>query len=152
MDSVGFSGISAGLFREGTGITSIAAPANLEGSFLRKLASGISQDTNDNSADFIFVDTAATLIAPGLQRLGAPGPENLDGPNQRNAQLPVSLVDSTIAAGDPPNQVYNSGAPLLGGQAGTVSVRRNILNNTGVPVTPFAFPHPHPADTSVCAG
>ena len=42
----------------------------------RDLLTGYPKDTDDNVADFRYVDTNGTLNG-GQQRLGAPGPENL---------------------------------------------------------------------------
>src|SRR5205823_2147608 len=57
MDSAGFAGIAAGLFKEGTGIPNISAttPAG-QMTFYRDLISGSPQDTDANENDFIFAD------------------------------------------------------------------------------------------------
>ncbi len=48
-------------------------------------------DTNNNAADFIFVDTNGTSAGAG-QRLGAPGPQNLSSPIQRNSTFAATLA------------------------------------------------------------
>ena len=40
-------------------------------------------------------------------RLGAPGPENISGPIQRNASFAVNLLDPCVGASSPPNRVRN---------------------------------------------
>src|SRR5205807_5309601 len=109
LDAVGFGtnvnsgGTSNGvcdLFREGNTLPA-AAGSVLEYSFFRKLVSGTPQDTNDNSADFMFADTQGTATTMG-QQLGAPGPENKTSPIRRDSVLPVLLLDSTIVSSGVP--------------------------------------------------
>jgi hypothetical protein len=71
---------------------------------------GLPKDTNDNAADFIFVDTDGTS-AGAVRRLGAPGPENLASPIQRNALF--SLLNQVTVRGttleQPPSQPNGGG-------------------------------------------
>lgn len=140
MDSVGFAAVTAGLFKEGAGIPNItAATPTGQISFVRNLSSGQPQDTDMNQNDFIFVNTNAVTESLGsTPTLGAPGTQNLDSPIQRNAQLPVNLIDSTVAADAAPNQVQDA-TPVTNGANGTVSIRRNVVNNTGELVTRLRF-------------
>src|SRR4030095_12711058 len=83
--------------------------------------------------DFVFADPTATLTAAG-QRLGAPGPENLSSPIQRNATIKASLVAPCVSSSLPPNRVRTGS-----GNSGTLELRRKFTNNTGSPVTRLRF-------------
>jgi hypothetical protein len=97
------------------------------------------KDTDDNAADFIFVDTNGTSAGAG-QRLGAPGPENLSSPIQRNATIANALLDATVAKTSVPNQVRDfTSDPANNSTFGTLSLRRRFVNNTGAPVTRLRF-------------
>jgi hypothetical protein len=99
MDSVGFTGVPVGLFKEGAGIPPIAGAPTGQISFHRTQLSGTPQDTGDNAADFIFSDTVNEAL--GVQpRLGAPGPENLDGPIL-NTNIFVDRFNQTVASNAP---------------------------------------------------
>jgi hypothetical protein len=94
-------------------------------------------DANDNAADFIFADTAATLTPAG-QRLGAPGPQNSASAVGRNSTITPLLIDSNIGAPAAPNRVRNL-TPTTNGAFGTLSIRRRFVNNTGAPLTRLRF-------------
>jgi hypothetical protein len=133
MDSVGFASTPAGLFKEGTGIPDIAV-AGLQQTLFRNSASGSPKDTDNNVADFIFADPAGTLTAAG-QRLGAPGPENLDSPiHGTTGTVTLPPFDNSISQALAPNFVYDPTA-VANGTAGTLTVRRRLVNNTGAPLS-----------------
>ena len=82
--------------------------------------------------------------------LGAPGPENLASPIQRNGTLKVTLIDPVAGSTNPPNRVRdtlsytdtltpsapNGGAPAANPYTlGTLVLRRKFTNNTGAAVT-----------------
>jgi len=149
LDAVGFGtnvnggGTSNGvcdLFREGNTLPA-ASGSVLEYSFFRKLLAGNPQDTNDNSADFMFADTQGTATAMG-QQLGAPGPENKTSPIRRDSVLPVLVLDGTVASSGAPNR-FRDATPNMPnstvGAFGTLSFRRRIQNNTGGDVTRLRF-------------
>ncbi|HKG78793.1 MAG TPA: hypothetical protein VKA78_05225, partial [Pyrinomonadaceae bacterium] len=97
------------------------------------------KDTNNNAADFIFVDTNGTSAGAG-QRLGAPGPENLSSPIQRNATFAVNFLDVCVAGASPPNRVRDFTSDLANNSVfGTLDIRRTITNNTGANVTRLRF-------------
>jgi len=100
---------------------------------------GIPKDTNDNAADFIFVDTNGTSAGAG-QRLGAPGPENLASPIQRNSVISALLLDGAVSSGVAPNRFRNF-TPGSGSTSpfGTLDIRRKFVNNTGGNVTRLRF-------------
>ena len=53
--------------------------------------------------DFVFVDTTAANTVAG-QRLGAPGPQKLGSPIQRNSTITALLLDSNFGGPAPPNR------------------------------------------------
>lgn len=153
MDSVGFSTIAAGLFKEGNGIPAMTTQPTTNFSYYRDLCGkggsqtqlggcptlGQPKDSNDNATDFVFVDINGTSPTAGIQRLGAPGPENLSSPIERNSTIGGTLVDATKGQ-SAPNRVRD----LTPGSAststfGTLTLRKRIVNNTGGPVTRLRF-------------
>jgi len=99
---------------------------------------GLPVDTNDNQNDFVYADTSGTATPQG-QRLGAPGPENLGSPLNRNSTILTLLLDNNIGAPAPPNRVRDLSPQLPNATNGTLSVRRRFVNNTGAPVTRLRF-------------
>ncbi|HEY0100917.1 MAG TPA: lamin tail domain-containing protein, partial [Pyrinomonadaceae bacterium] len=145
-DAVGFD-INAGggnncdLLREGASLLSAGGSAS-EHSFARILTTGLPKETNDNATDFLLVTTTPAVgvgnnLTPAL---GAPGPENLAAPIQRNGTIKSSLVDGTVAASAPPNRV-RSGIiePGVPNAFGTLSIQRKFTNTLSVPVTRLRF-------------
>jgi hypothetical protein len=142
LDAVGFNNTGAALpllYREGTALTSAGANDG-QYAFLRKLNSGTPQDTGNNAFDFIFVSTNGASFGGVLSTLGAPGPENLSSPLQRNATIKASLVDTGAASTAPPNRVRDFTSDSANNSTlGTLDVRRRFKNNTGSPVTRLRF-------------
>jgi hypothetical protein len=152
LDAVGSTSEANTLYKEGTGYPALT-PFPIEASFYRDncgkggsittfgtcpLGSTV-KDTNNNAADFIFVDTNATSAGAG-QRLGAPGPENLSSPIERNASFTANLLDPCVAAASPPNRVRDfTSDPPNNSTFGTLDIRRTIINNTGGNVTRLRF-------------
>jgi len=127
LDAVGYSAAPA-LYREGAGFPGQDS-FNVDFSYYRNLANGgLPQDTDDNLADFLGVDTSGTPLSTG-QRLGAPGPENLSSPVQRNAQFSLALLDPGACQGCPPNRERDLTSPQ--GTFGTLIIRRTLVNLTG---------------------
>ena len=147
LDAVGSTSEANTLYKEGTGYPALT-PFSIDYSFYRdNCGKGGSittfgpctidtpKDTNNNAADFIFVDTNGTSAGAG-QRLGAPGPENLSSPIQRNASFAVNLLDTCVAAASPPNRVRDfTSDPPNNSTFGTLDIRRTVTNNTGGNVT-----------------
>lgn len=147
LDAVGSTSEANTLYKEGTGYPALV-PFSIDYAFYRDDcgksgsittfgACSIStpKDTNNNAADFIFVDTNGTSAGAG-QRLGAPGPENLSSPIQRNASFNVPLLDTCVAGSSPPNRVRDfTSDPANNSTFGTLDIRRTIINNTGGNVT-----------------
>jgi hypothetical protein len=153
LDAAGSTSEANALYREGAGYPAIAA-LNIDYAFFRDLcgkggsttqpggcpAGGLPKDTNDNGVDFVYVDTSGVNNGPGAQRLGAPGPENLSSPVQRNSSFSSPLLDSTVSASAPPNRVRDfTSDPANNSTFGTLEIRRRYTNNTGAPVTRLRF-------------
>ena len=151
MDAVGSTSEANTLYKEGTDYPALT-PFSIDYSFYRddcgKSGSittfgpcpiSTPKDTNNNAADFVFVDTNGTSAGAG-QRLGAPGPENLSSPIQRNASFAVNLLDICVGAASPPNRVRDfTSDPANNSTFGTLDIRRTIVNNTGGNVTRLRF-------------
>lgn len=145
LDAVGFQGITGTtLFNEGTALApSGGVRANGEYSFVRRMTpatSGLPQDTDDNEADFAFVSTTGAAFGGRQTTLGAPGPENLASPVNRNAGVAVTLLDPSAGSSAAPNRTRDLAAdPANGSSFGTMTVRRTVTNNTGAAVTRLRF-------------
>lgn len=151
MDAVGSTSEANTLYKEGTGYPALT-PFSIDYSFYRdncgKSGSittfgactvSTPRDTNNNAADFIFVDTNGTSAGAG-QRLGAPGPSNLSSPIQRNASFGTALLDSCVGGSSPPNRVRDfTSDPANNSTFGTLDIRRSVTNNTGGNVTRLRF-------------
>jgi uncharacterized repeat protein (TIGR01451 family) len=150
LDAVGFGSNTGGncdLLREGATLPD-ASGSTSEYSFVRKVDKGATEDTGDNSADFIVVSTTTAPVGSNTPTLGAPGPENSTG-----ARGPVpcseppgatrftrSRLDSTQNAATAPNLVRdNTSNPANNSTFGTIDFRRRFTNNTGAPVTRLRF-------------
>src|SRR6185436_16299951 len=87
------------------------------------------KDTDNNASDFFFVDTLGQNIGAGLN-LGAPGPQNLASPVQRNAQVPGALLDSSQSFENSPNRVRDNTPDIPNNSTfGTIEFRRRVVNN-----------------------
>ncbi|HKR61310.1 MAG TPA: lamin tail domain-containing protein [Pyrinomonadaceae bacterium] len=139
LDAVGFSGVADANFREGTGLSpAMGVGTATQFSFVRKLNAGPAQDTDDNAADFVFL----AVDQSGGAKLGAPGPENLGSPVQRNATIKASIIDPNCAGTGAPSSACARArdfTPVTNGPNGTLAVRRRFRNNTGQPVTRLRF-------------
>ena len=150
-DAVGSVGEANTLYKEGTGYPNLT-PFSIDYSFYRDncgKSGSIStlgvcpistpKDTDNNATDFIFVDTNGTSAGAG-QRLGAPGPENLSSPIQRNSVITENLLDSSDSKNNPPNRVRDfTSDPGNNSTFGTLSLRRRFVNNTGGNITRLRF-------------
>jgi hypothetical protein len=137
LDAVGTTSEANALYKEGAGLPPLI-PFSIDYSWYRNVPStgagaGLSQDTNNNVADFVFVDTNGTS-AGGGQRLGAPGPEGHNSPGHLSTgpALNVGLIDPGVAANASPNLVRDfTSDPPNNSTFGTISVRRRFTNTTG---------------------
>jgi hypothetical protein len=151
LDAVGSTSEANTLYKEGTGYPALT-PFSIDYAFARdecgKSGSittfgpctiSTPKDTNNNAADFVFVDTNGTSAGAG-QRLGAPGPANLSSPIQRNSSFTGALLDTCVASASPPNRVRDfTSDPPNNSTFGTLDVRRTFTNNTGGNVTRLRF-------------
>ncbi len=152
IDAVGSTSEANTVYKEGTGYPALT-PLSIDYSFYRDncgkqgaitgpglcTSGGFPIDTNDNASDFIFVDTNGTSAGAG-QRLGAPGPENMSSPIQRNSQYPSFFVDSNVSGASPPNRVRDfTSDPPSSSTFGTLSFRRRYVNITDDPVNRLRF-------------
>ncbi|HEY0727659.1 MAG TPA: lamin tail domain-containing protein, partial [Pyrinomonadaceae bacterium] len=142
-DAVGSSSEANTLYREGTGYPALI-PFSIDHSFVRKVPTagtgiGLPVDSDDNNADFLFVDTNGTSAGAG-QRLGAPGPENLSGPTTVGNGIGNTRLDPAQADVDSPNVHRDfTSDPPNNSTFGTISIRRTFTNNTGANITRLRF-------------
>jgi hypothetical protein len=170
LDALGPSQEPNTLYKEGAGVRNLDGNLNAAYAYVRRLpggcigtaadqvdsncASAVSirdtgespaafpQDTNDNRADFIFVEPSGVTLntEPGPQaRVGAPGPENLTSPIVRNASMKIELVDPNACISCSPNQVRDLTSAPPSAPFGSLFIRRKIVNNTGANVTRLRF-------------
>jgi hypothetical protein len=151
LDAVGSTAEANTLYKEGTGYPALT-PFSIDYSFYRDTCGkggsittfgpcpiSTPKDTNNNAADFVFVDTNGTSAGAG-QRLGAPGPENLSSPIQRNASFAGNLLDPCVGSASPPNRVRDfTSDPPNNSTFGTLDIRRTVVNNTGGNVTRLRY-------------
>jgi len=152
IDAVGSSSEANALYKEGTGYPALTT-FNLDYSFVRDTCgkggdtsnlgpctlNGQPKDTDNNAADFFFIDTMGTNAGAG-QRLGTPGPQPLFTPVERNSSMSVSLLDTCVTQSTAPNRVRDL-TPDVGNNStfGTLDIRRTVTNNTGVSVSKLRF-------------
>ncbi|MDT7605283.1 MAG: hypothetical protein QOF61_3280, partial [Acidobacteriota bacterium] len=147
LDAAGFSTLTtpqADLFREGAGLTS---PGNVDGeySYVRNLVTGLPKDTNNNSADFVFVSTNGGVYGGVPSVLGAPGPENAGSPLQRTSTVKATFIDPscTVTSSTPGDACARyrdtTADDANNSHFGTLGVRRRFTNNTGANVTQLRF-------------
>ncbi len=152
LDAVGSTSEANTLYKEGTGYPALT-PFSIDYAFYRDNcgkqgsittlgvcpSGGNVVDTDNNATNFVFVDTNGTSAGAG-QRLGAPGPENLSSPIQRNANFPATLLDPCVGGPSPPNRVRDfTSDPPNNSTFGTLDIRRTITNSTGASVTRLRF-------------
>jgi hypothetical protein len=152
LDAVGSTSEANTLYKEGTGYPALT-PFSIDYAWVRDEcgkdgsittfgacpSGGLPTDTNNNAADFYFVDTNGTS-AGGGQRLGAPGPENLSSPIENNAAFGFSPLDPCVSTASPPNRVRDfTSDPANNSTFGTLDIRRTYTNNTGGNVSRLRF-------------
>ncbi len=142
LDAVGGTQSSA-LLREGAGLMqNFDFLSDAQYSWVRKLATGLPQDTNDNAQDFALVSLKGGSLGGVPAILGAPGPESSASPIQRNAQIKATLIDLQQLSTAPPNRVRDNTVNVCGGPncaLGTLTIRRKFTNRTGGIVTALRF-------------
>ena len=148
LDAVGSSSEANSLYREGAGYPPVNGSFPIDAAFYRDTCGkggsittmgvcSISspKDTNNNAADFLWVDSNGTSAGAG-QRLGAASPRNLSSPIERNASISANLLDTCSSSSTPPNRVRDFTADAANNSTfGTIDFRRTFVNNTGGNVT-----------------
>ncbi|MFI5075810.1 MAG: lamin tail domain-containing protein [Vicinamibacteria bacterium] len=151
LDAVGSTSEANTTYKEGTGYPALT-PFSIDYSFYRDDCGKVGSittmgvctvstpvDTDNNATNFIFVDTNGTSAGAG-QRLGAPGPQNLSSPIQRNSTFATVLIDATVSGSNPPNRLRDfTSIPAQNSTFGTISLRRRFVNNTGGNVTRLRY-------------
>ncbi len=150
LDAVGFGTNTGGvcdLMREGSNLAPVGA-LNIEYAYFRKecdfagvcLANGYPKDTNNNSVDFMFADTAMTSISGITPKLGAPGPQNLASPLRRDdSGVGLPLLDGTVSSAAVPNRDRDFIPAGATAPNGTLYVRRRVQNSTASTLTKLRF-------------
>ncbi len=151
LDAVGSTSEANTLYKEGTGYPALT-PFSIDYAFYRddcgksgsittmgQCTISTPKDTNNNAADFIFVDTNGTSAGAG-QRLGAPGPQNLSSPIHGGLSVAMASLDSCTAQTVAPNYVRDfTSDPANNSTFGTSDVRLTFTNNTGSNITRLRF-------------
>ena len=153
LDAVGPTSETNSLYKEGTGLAPLTPNSNTQHAWVRDPcgkqgslstfgtcpSGGAVVDTDDNATDFFIVDVDGFQLGAG-QRLGAPGPENLSSPIQRNSQIGATNLDPAVSSNSPPNRVRDfTSMPTQNSTFGTLLFRKTIINNTGAPITRLRF-------------
>ncbi len=151
LDAAGSTSETNALYKEGAGYPALTIDSSEHSLYRDDCGKGGSittfgacplttpKDTNDNAADFVFVATNGASAGAG-QRLGAPGPENLSAPVQRNAAIPAALLDPCAGSSASPNRARDFiSDPGNNSSFGTLDLRRTFTNNTGGDVTRLRF-------------
>jgi hypothetical protein len=149
LDSVGYSSVTHVDYKEGTGLppaTGITTAG--QHSWVRTVnTAGRPQDSNNNAADFVLVETNGAPLNGVAAVLGAPGPQRgptmtafttTSAPIEHNAQMPATIIDPMQAASAAPNRVRDL-TPVTNGANGTLKIRRRFTNNTGLPVVALRY-------------
>ena len=142
LDAVGSAAETNSLYREGVGYP-LGTPDDSQHSFYRDQRAGPPKDTNSNADDFLLVSTSGS-VGQTQTKLGAPGPEGLSSPVQRNAQVKSSLIDPQCAGFGATTSACArvrtaEGANAQNAAFGTLRIRRKFTNKTGAPVTRLRF-------------
>ena len=148
LDSVGYASVTAADYKEGSGLLPAAGITTAgQHSWVRLMTSGRPQDTGNNLADFVLVDTTAATLDGIPSILGAPGPQRgptmtayttTSAPIEHNGQFPATLIDVMQGSSAVPNRVRDF-TPVTNGANGTLKIRRAFTNNTGLPVVALRY-------------
>ncbi|HYP00591.1 MAG TPA: hypothetical protein VER76_10415 [Pyrinomonadaceae bacterium] len=154
LDSVGYSSVINPDFKEGTGLAPASGiTTDSQHSWVRKLNSGLPQDTGVNENDFVLVETTGAVLNGVQATLGAPGPERApaavsytssSAPIQRNADIKARLIDPQCAGFGSPSSACarvrtGNGANATNAAFGTLLIRRRFTNHTGAPIYVLRF-------------
>lgn len=148
LDSVGYSSVTLPDYKEGAGLAPGAGITTAgQHSWVRRESSGFPQDTGDNAADFVLVDTTGGTLDGVAAILGAPGPERgptmtayttTGAPLHTGTGLDSDVIDPDQSAADAPNLVIDA-TPVTNGANGTMKFRRKYTNTSGLPFIAMRF-------------
>jgi hypothetical protein len=141
LDAFGSTSEANTLYREGAGYPPINATFSIDDAFIRDLrAGGIPKDTNNNAADYLFVDTNGTSAGAG-QRLGAPSPLGLASPyGARSLTLDIQPIDPSVLSDAAPNVLVDAVSDAAhNATAGHIYIRRYVRNATDSSITALQF-------------
>jgi hypothetical protein len=141
LDAFGSTSEANTLYREGVGYPPINASFSIDDAFIRDLrAGGIPKDTNNNAADYLFVDTNGTSAGAG-QRLGAPSPMGLTSPyGARSLTLDIQPIDPSVLSDAAPNVLVDAVSDAVHNATfGHVYIRRYVRNATDSSITALQF-------------
>jgi hypothetical protein len=139
LDAVGSTAEANTLYREGAGYPPLTFITGRQHAFVRDLSGGRPKDTQNNAADFLYVNTDGANDGAGA-RLGAPGPENAGSPVDHTAQFPVFPLDGSKGAAVSPNRERDLTADAANNSTfGTMTIRHRFTNNTGAAVTRLRY-------------
>jgi hypothetical protein len=140
LDAVGSTTEANTLYKEGTGYGALAT-FNINDALTRDLnVAGVPKDTNNNVADFVFVDTNGTSAGAG-QHLGAPSPQSMLSPlGAFSPTIEISPLDPAVSVNAAPNAFVDptSDAPN-NATFGRLYLRRSIRNASFTPITALQF-------------
>ncbi|MEN3283024.1 MAG: uncharacterized protein V7607_4164 [Solirubrobacteraceae bacterium] len=140
LDAAGAASEANTLYKEGTGYGTLT-PFSIDSAFTRDLrAGGVPKDTNNNAADFLFVDTNGTSAGAG-QRLGAPSPLSSASPfGARSLTVDIQPLDPAVSIDAAPNVGLDlTSDPAHNATFGRVYIRRYIRNATASPINALQF-------------
>jgi uncharacterized repeat protein (TIGR01451 family) len=148
LDSVGYSSVTNPDYKEGAGLAPAAGITTAgQHSWVRREAGGFPQDTGNNSADFVLVDTTGGTLNGIAATLGAPGPErgptmtaftSTSAPLHTATGMTSSVIDPAQAANAAPNLVTDP-TPVTNGANGTIKIRRKYTNTSGAAFVALRF-------------
>jgi len=159
VDAVGSRSETNALYREASGYQSLPVPLPLQAAWVRLTngscasatctaqSSPVSADgfvdSDNNESDFYYTNTTGSIsIADGrVQRLGAPGPQNLSSPAyQWGGYVAPSKVSGCSPSDMPPNRVRDlTPGPATTSPLGTLELRVKWTNSGGADITRLRF-------------
>ncbi len=155
LDSVGFSSVTNPDYKEGVGLAPAAGITIIsQHAWVRRLTSGVPQDTGVNENDFVLVDPTGAMLSGAQSTLGAPGPQRgptatafrtSSAPITNNNSIKAGVVDlgcmgTAINPASPTACARERNTtPVTNGANGVLKIRRKFTNMTGAPVYNLRF-------------
>lgn len=138
IDTVGFTDDTSE-FREGAGLPVVAAfPSPVpQYSFVRRMANGRPQDTDNNAADFVLVAPGGESFGALRATPGAPGTENTLSPIAIGDPIRLSLIEGMTPSFN--RTRLRSRNPFEKAATGVFTIRRTFTNTNATPITNLRF-------------